>query len=187
MTVKVAEKALLAAVRDRLCRPVAAGGGGYALEECNVEVDEGFPATVGDVYIAVMPGGWSYGPRHQTSGGVRDLIYGVNVAVVRRVGNVPRDRKRDTALLNLGSMNDDVDRVIEAIDWKEEVRLAANVIILEQAGSSEGFIHSLVASGQVGPPRPCPPEMFGAAGGKLPAGMMRVVPFHGARRITTIL
>lgn len=180
-----AEKALLLAVLERLRLDTESGGAGFLDSESNCEPDMGFPATTGKLYVAAMPAGWVYGPTHSTSGGVRDLIYGVNVAVVKRLGNVPRDRKRSVFLDNLDSLDAEVDRVFQAIDWKYEVTTAANAIILAETQSSQGFIKPLCGCGQVEPPRPAPPDMF-AASGQQAAGMMRLIHFHGARRITTL-
>lgn len=186
MTVRVAEKALLLAVRDRLRRSLGDGGAGLTPEQCDVEADEMAPATVGDLYVAVCPGGWTYGPNHHSSGGVRDVVYGANLAVIKRIKDVPRDRTRDVFLNNLDSLDAEVDKIVESIDWKYEVTVAANDTISKEAGSSEGFIHPLYLAGQVGPPRWCEAEMFAAAG-SVKAGLMRIIPFHGARRITTIV
>ncbi len=183
---KASRKALMLAVRNCLRLPQPTGGG-YSDTECDCEPDDDFPPTSGQVYIAVMSGGFAPGPRHNTSGGVRDFVFGINVAVVRRIGNVPKDRKTELFIDNVDSIENDVDRIISILDWKEEVRQAANVIIASETGSSEGFITPLRLSGEVGPPQPVGAEKFGAVRGAEPAGMMVVIPLHGARRITTIL
>lgn len=181
---KLAEKNLLLACRDRLRLPqiTRGGGGGYSDAECNVEFDEMAPATVGNVYIAVIPGGWRPGPRHNTSGGVNDLVYSIKVAVIRRAGSVPRDRTRGF-LTNLNDLNDDIDRVYQVIDWRYELINAANAMIVADGGSSDGFIEPLRWSGEIGSPRLVGAEFFGAKVGQA-AGMIRVMSFGGARRIT---
>lgn len=182
---KASRKALMLAVRNRLRLPQPTGGG-YSASECDCEPDDDFPPTMGQVYIAVLSGGIAPGPRHNTSGGVRDFLFGINVIVVRRIGNVPKDRKADLFIENVDSIENDVDRIISLVDWKEEVRAAANTIIAADGAGSEGFLTPLRLSGQIGPPQPVGAEKFGAANGKEPAGMMVTIPFHGARRITTI-
>lgn len=181
-----AEKALLMAVRDRLRLDTEAGGAGFRDTECDIEPDVDFPATAGQLYVAVIASGYTPGPIHGRSGGVRDLVYGVNVVVVRRIGNVPRDRRSDVFVANIDSLNADVDRVIEAIDWRYEVNIAANQQIAAEAGSSQGFTEPLRLAGPVGEIQYCGADKFLAKPGKEPVGMMRTIPFHGARRITTI-
>lgn len=182
---KASQKFLLTAVRNQLRLP-APTGAGYRDTECNCEPDDQFPATAGDVYVAVMPGGFMPGPTHNSSGGVRDFIYGVNVVVVRRVANVPRDRQRDVFLNHLDSLDDDIDRIIANVDWSQTVRVAANALITAETGSTQGFIYPLRFAGQVSAPVPVGAEKFGAASGKQEAGMMVTIPFHSARRITTL-
>lgn len=182
---KASQKYLLTAVRNQLRLP-APTGAGYRDTECDCEPDDDFPATAGDVYVAVMAGGFMPGPTHNSSGGVRDFIYGVNVAVVRRISNVPKDRKTDVFLNHLDSLDDDIDRIIANVDWNQSIRVAANALITAETGSTQGFIYPLRLAGQVSAPQPVGAEKFGAVGAKHPAGMMVTIPFHSARRITTL-
>jgi|GEM_PF-3502595 hypothetical protein len=186
---RLAEKALLLATRNRLRMPInmafpSQGGAGFTDDECNVEFDEMTPATVGHRYAAVMPGGWRPGPRHNTSGGVNDLVYGVDVLVVIRVGNVARDRLRDTFLTNVGALDEQLDKVFPPIDFNEGLRNEANAIIQAETGSAEGFIENLRFMGTDAKPRLAPAELF-AGSNDATSGLMRVLHFHGARRITT--
>lgn len=176
---RAAENNLVRAVRDKLRQA------GFAETECDAEVSEMAPATVGKVYAAVIPGGWRPGPRHNTSGGINDLVYAVRVAVIRRINDVPRDRRRDIFLANLDSLSEDIDRAYEAIDWKEEVRTLANQYITAATSSTQGFIENLRLVGEVSSPRIVGAEFFGGKSDDATAGMMRVIPFGGARRITT--
>lgn len=183
---KAAEKNLLLALRTRLQTAIVSGGAGLTTDQANVEPEEMAPATVGDFYVALTPTGSTEGPYHGTSGGIQDLIYGVSAAVIKRIGAIPRDRLRDVFIANVAALNALVDKVVVAIDWKYEVTNAANVLILAETGSAEGFIHPLVLSGPIGKPRWCPAEMFAGKNDETKAGLMRVIPFGGARRITTI-
>ena len=181
---KAAEKSLLTAVRNRLRLAVLAGGAGYADNECEVEFDELAPATVGHVYVAVMPGGWAPGPRHKTCGGINDLVYGVDVLVVKRVTHIPRDRKRDVFLNNLDALTEEIDKIYSAIDFSYPLLNAANALILAATGSSEGFMEPLNFAGVDKRPREVNPELFNDVPGKTKAGMARTIMFHGARRMT---
>jgi hypothetical protein len=178
-----AEKALLQAVRDRFRAPSDEGGGGLKPEECNIEFDEMAPATTGDRYVVVMPAGYKPGPRHGSSGGVADLLFFVDVAVVVRAANVPRDRQREAFLDNLANVAELTDLAFGVIDWQQPVIDRANQILAEE-GSTEIFIHPLVFSGIDGKPTPAAAEIFGAIPGRLAAGLKRTIRFGSARRIT---
>lgn len=186
---RLAEKALLLATRNRLRMPLnqafpSQGGAGFSDDECQVEFDHMAPATIGKRYIAVMPGGWRPGPCHNTSGGVNDLVYGVDVLVVVRVGNVARDRLRDTFLNNVGALDEQIDKLFPVIDFNESLRNDANTIIQAEGGSTEPFIENLRFTGTDARPRLADAELFAGTTGQA-AGLMRVIHFHGARRITT--
>lgn len=184
------ETALLLAVLTVLRMPLDKSGGGFGAKECDIEADEMAPATVGDLYVAVTPGGWRPGPRHNSSGGVWDIVYGVDVLVIKRTGNVPRDRQREVLigseyLGNLESLNHDVDRVFSAIDFDlgYTVNNIANGLIEQKTGSTAGFVEPLKFKGVDKKPRIANAELFGGTGGK--AGLIRGIYFDGARRITT--
>lgn len=188
---KFAETALMIGARTVLRMPLNERGGGFDPKQCEIEADEMAPATVGDLYVVVMPGGYRPGPRHNTSGGVWDLIYGIDVLVIKRVSHVPRDRTRNVMigsgyLGNLDSLNEEVDRVINALDFDLTylVNRTANGLIEKETGSTQGFVEPLKFTGVDKRPKPATPELFGGTGqGK--AGLVRGVYFHGARRITT--
>lgn len=175
----IAEKCLLVAVRDRLRSECD-----YTNPQCDIEFDAMAPATVGDVYVAVLPGGWVPGPRQNTSGGVSDRVYSVEACVIKRIRAVPRDRQRDVFLSNLDSLDEELDKIHEAIDWQYAVNTLANAALTER-GQVHGFIEPLRFSGVDKKPRLAPPELFGAAGTQT-AGMMRTIYFGGARRINLV-
>jgi hypothetical protein len=174
-----AEKNLLLAVRDAL--RVA---GPYTEAQCDIEMDEQAPATAGDTYIVVTTGGWQPGPTHQKSGGVNDLIYAVDVGVVKRAGATPRDRRRNIFFRNLSSLDAELDKIFTAIDFEYDVMNAANALILAETGSTNGFIRPLVFTGMDRKPRVVPAEFFAGAPGENAAALMRTISFGGARRLT---
>ena len=177
----MSESALLRAVRDQLrASPVS-----YTNAQCEIELDtDELPAAVGDKYIAVLPAGWVEGPEHR-SGGVKDYIYSIDVAVILRSTRLPRDRKRDTLYATLSGLNYEINRISNQIDFKYAVNTAANVIILADESSSEGFIEPLGVASVDAKPTPVPSEWFAGVAGEPQAGLMRVIHFHGARRIVT--
>ena len=176
---KAAENNLLLAVRNELRT-----AGPYTPEQCEVEFDEQGPAIVGDTYIVVTTGGWQPGPRHQTCGGVSDLIYSVNVGVVKRAGATPRDRRRNIFFKNLASLTAEIDKIFTAVDFNYTVMNAANALILAETGSTYGFERPLTFQGMDRQPRPVPGEFFAGTPGENVAGLMRTITFGGARRTT---
>ncbi len=179
-----AEKHLLAAVRDRIRAQC-----GYKDEECQIELDEMAPATVGQVYVAVTPGGCRTGNVHATCGGVRDLLLSVNAFVIRRIRNVPRDRLRNVFAENLGCLDDDIDKIIEAVDWRYEVVNAANAALTLE-GLEPGFLEKpLIFTGLDDKPRLANPDLFAGAQqntGSVTAGMVRAIRFGNARHLTYV-
>lgn len=178
---KAAEKCLLLAIRNQL----RAAPASFANSECEVEFDEMSPGTVSGTYLAVMPGGWVAGPRHKSSGLVNDLVYGADILVVKRIAHVPRDRRRDVFLKNLDSLDAEIDKVYAAIDFNYSLLAAANLLIKNETTSTEGFTEPLKFVGVDRRPRLAPAELFAAKPGEQAAGLIRVVSFHGARRITS--
>ena len=177
------EKHLLLAVRDKIRSEC-----GYANKECAIELDEMAPATVGQVYIAVTPGGCRTGPRQMTCGGVHDLIWSANAIVIKRIRNVPRDRLRDTFLENIGSLDEEIDKIIEAVDWQYDVINAATASLAEN-GLEPGFVEPLKFIGLDDKPRLANPDLFAGAtqnAGSVTCGMVRAIRFGGARRITYV-
>jgi hypothetical protein len=177
MSVVSAEKNLLLAARNAIRTAMA-----LPETECEIEYDENAPATVGHRYLAVMPGGYRPYDVHNTSGGVRDLLYGLSVLVIVRANNVPRDRKRDVFLGNLGNLAELEEKVINGVDWTYAVMNAANTLILAETANAQGFMEPLKFAGVDSKPRVIPAEAFGSSNG--PGGLGRAVHFHGARRIT---
>lgn len=172
------EKALLIGVRDRLRQQC-----GYTPETCQVEHDEMVPPTTGDLYIAVLSAGFVAGPRHRTSGGIHDFVYAVDVVIVRRITAVPHDRTRDAYLNNFGSLAEESDKVIHAVDFKYPVLDLANACLAGSPESEQPFIEPLKFQSVERRPRIVPGEEFAGTQDKR-AGLARTISFIGARRIT---
>lgn len=174
-----AEKNLLLAVRNAL-----RNAGPYTEAQCEIEFDEQGPAIAGETYVVVTTGGWQPGPRHQTSGGISDLIYSVNVGVVKKAGDTPRDRRRNIFFRNLSSLTAEIDKVFTAIDFSYTVMNAANALIFAETASVHGFIRPLTMQSMDRQPRVVPGEFFAGTPGEQVAGLMRTITFGGCRRLT---
>ena len=175
---KAAEKSLALAVRNRI-RSVCS----YADELCQVEIDEMAPATAGNKFVAVVPAGWSIGSVHNTSSGVNDLVYSIDVCVMIRISNTARDRRYNPYLANSTALATECDNIYNAIDWNYTLMAAANTLIsTEFPAETQGFIEPLRFAG-AGRPRIISGEEFGDVNNKA-SGLVRVLSFGGARRIT---
>ncbi len=159
---------------------------------CNVEYEEAFaPSIASDLYISISPSGSSLGPSHNTSGGVRDVIYGCTVNVKRRSRSTPRDKRRSLYLDQVGGLNAVLDQVIKAIDWQQAVINRANALLHVVEADAKGFVNMLRVTGFDQRPRPIAGEVYaasvdGAKGADTWAGLSRGVSFGGARRIENL-
>lgn len=148
---------------------------------------ETIPPRAADEFVLVTGSGWRRGPRHGTSGGVHDVLFGAKVTVTRRLRAKRPDRLADAYVEATRSLNDMVDRVYNAVDFTYAVTTAANALILSAggAGASQGFIHPLVFS-RAGDVRELRASVYQAEEGGPPlAGLARDVWFDDARRMTT--
>lgn len=171
-----AEKSLLLAVRDRLRSQVP-----YEADQCEIEYDELAPAIVGQTYVAIMPAGFAKGKYHDTSGGIADLVFSVDVLVVKRIGNVARDRRRDVFINNVGALNEELDKIFSVVDFNYDVMNLANAkVAAETAITTAKFHKPLLFAGIERRPRLAPAEIFGGAV-DTKAGLMRVISFGGAQ------
>ena len=163
----------------------------YRARQVEVEYDEFAPATVGDLYIMVIPAGVEAGPTHNTSGGVIDRIYSVDVAIALRAPKKPRDRRREylTDFRGTASVGAHFARhefnISEQIDFQNIVMTTANALILAESASTEGFIETLKFAG-LGPIHDAPAEVFAGMSGESVAALIRTIRFRGARRIETL-
>ncbi len=163
----------------------------YLARQVEVEFDEFAPATVGDLYIMVIPAGVEAGPTHSTSGGVIDRVYAVDVSIALRVPKKPRDRRREfltdfrgTTSIGAHFAQHELN-INEQIDFQNLVMTAANTLITAESGSNEGFIVPLKFAG-VGPIREAPAEVFAGMPGESAAALIRTISFRGAQRIETL-
>lgn len=192
----MSQRALLLAVRDRLCQPPADGGLGYRKGiECEVMFDGQPPVSMpGDFFVAVHPGEWI-----GRDAEALDELYGVNITVTLRVTKFPQDRIGINALV--GDPGQRLDRLLEAIRAKLHKdpgpRSATNsnhypVLALANAiigAGDNGFVEPLVFRG-ADPPQPRGPDWFLAdvnVETRLPPiGLSQTMRFGGARRLQVI-
>ncbi len=141
-----------------------------------------------DTFVCVNPNGFRAGPHHATSGTQRDMVLGVEVTVFRRMTWIARDRKRNVYLTGSATLQDDMDRVFGAIDWKYEVTTAANVILAASPYSStEVFYEPLHFTDMDPKPWEADPSSVFASVKDTQACLARSIRFTGARRGTVIV
>lgn len=151
--------------------------------QVTVELDDEVPAIAGDKHVTVVPAGVDPGPTQGTNGGAFDLIVGVRVCVFHRTTSVPRDRRRSFILDRSKGLNEDIDKVIYALDFKYTITSAANNEL--DLPETTGFIKPLVVFGIDRKPEavfkePYDAAMMGTKGDPIVA-IKRGVNFGGAR------
>ncbi len=160
----------------------------YQARQVEVEINELAPATVGELYIMVIPAGVEPGPSHNTSGGVIDKLYGVDVAIALQAQKKPRDRRREylTDFRGTTSIGSHFARhelnINLQIDFSYAVLATANAFISAESGSADGFMEPLKFAG-LGAIREAPAEVFAGMPGESAAALIRTIRYRGARRI----
>ena len=174
-----AETALLTAVRDAI--RVATG---LRNDQVRIEIDEQAPAVAGNVFVAVMPDGIRPGETHSTNQGASDAVYSVAVMVAVRETK-PRDRKRDHSFGLTAQLEVYLQEILSAVDFEYDVTNAANDILEDTYGESDGFVYPLTFAGIDNRPRERGGELFAASREATEAAIVRVIRFGSARRIAT--
>ena len=174
----MSESALLRAVRDQIQAHAS-----FDARQVTIEPDEQFPAVAADVHIGVMFGGVTAGPTHGTNHGASDLLYGIDIAIAMRSPKKPMDRRFDLWVDTTTSFETIQVDIDSKVDFQYAVNVAADVLILAETSSSDGFIEPLKLA-SVGPIRNAPPEVYAGTGGGT-AALIRTLQYRGARRIVT--
>jgi len=158
---------------------------GYTEDVCRVEYDEFAPAEVGQIYVAIMSNGVRPGRTHSPSGTVIDETYGIEIAVVMRVADVPKDSLSDFYLHGANSLNSELGRIRDAVDFSYDLMNDCNEQLkrLSKNVSAQPFSHPLVWQGYSARPRIVGSEYFSDIAGEQKAGLVRSVQFDEARRI----
>jgi hypothetical protein len=188
MSTDYTELGLLLAVRDAI-RELD----GWNEDNCQCEFDELAPANMGDRYCAVIANGWSAGPTHRPSGGVKDFVLGVEIFVVKRVGAKQASKRRDLYLEEATGLSS-LTTPILGIDFnyavsREATRLALVAEGVDEADVTEslrrerGFTHPLVFERFSPRPQLVSGEEYFAQANEHRAGLARSIFFGGARRI----
>lgn len=172
------ESALLTAVTEALITTLS-----YTETQCNIEFDEIPPASVGDFYVAVMPGGSRPGPRNNTSGGILDEYIDIDIAVIQRAPKLPRDRSRQLLITALSGINARHRQILAAFGQFNYTVMNAATALLDNA---EGFVEPLYWAGNESKARIVSGEYFKGQSEEEFAGLVRVAHYRGARRIQHI-
>ena len=176
----MSSSALARAVRDRIRLHASFSD---KTREVTVEIDERAPSTASDLHIIVMPGGTEAGPTLESSGCVIDKLYGIDVAIALRAPKRPRDRSRDAWIDTTESFDTLAADIESQIEFNYPTLDAANVYILAESSSAEGFMEPLKFAG-IGPIREAPAELFAGFDDPV-AAYIRTIQFRNARRIVT--
>lgn len=183
MAVLLTEEALLYAVRDVIR---AAALITNSSSNVNIEHEEMSPNLVGHSYIAVQLGDVSPGPSHNTSGGVVDHLLSIDVSIIVRSQDMPKDRIRDKYLNTAKSLAKLSSSVNGLVDFSYSVLTAANTYLSTyESGvqNSQGFIEPLKFAG-MSKPRAVGPQFFMGSGEGM-SGLIRKISYVKARRVVS--
>lgn len=183
----IGEQALLLAVRNCLRKPASLFGAEMLDKECQIEYDATAQATAGDKYVCVTPGGFYPGPNHASCGTINDIVYAIDVEVIKRTTHIAPDRQRekfiqDPYAVKMDTLSLEMDKVYSAVDWSRYVLQEANNILAEFYNSEEVFIEPLIFTSVEKKPSAAGSEYF--ANNEKKSGIRRQISFGGARRIT---
>ncbi len=183
------EIGLLVAVRDAI-RAID----GWTSENCQIEFDDFVPPTAGNRFCAVLPRGFTPGPSHKPSGGVKDYLLGVEVWVVKRTTAKPASKRRDLYLDEATGLNSLVTPILNGVDFIYSVsrEAARQALLLEGYEEDDitdtllierGFTHPLVFQGLSPRPEVVNGDQFFAQSTEPRAGIARRIFLGGARRM----
>lgn len=187
------ETAMLMAVRNELLMQLD-----LDKRKCDIEYDELAPHSVADLYIPIVPAGFTPGPSHE-EGQAEHYIFSTTVTIMMKVADVPQDRLRNVMtgeskwVKTSVVLNNMFFRIIDRIDGNYDVMNAANTILSDSGDTREGFHTPLNIVGADIRPRAIPTEIFGGTGaqtemrGRTTVGLGRSVTFGGMERLTTRL
>lgn len=178
-----AETSLLVAVRERLLETL-----GLDQDAVEIELDDQAPAMSGETFYALSPFGVSPGPHSNKGDQIVSNTFGVRVAVLLRVGNVPRDRQRNVAFLDrYRSLNSRLSEVSRVIRYNYDLLGIANQDLNVQGlitSTNEGFCKPLVPQSADAKPQMVTGAIVGAkqlnSGGNPLVVMKRGINFGGA-------
>lgn len=188
MSVKGTEQALLLGVRTRLRLATGSGGAGFADKQCDIEFHQMAASVAPDIFVCISPAQFEPAESHGTSGTIRDLRVGCDVTVYMRTAHIARDRQRNPFALGTTTLQDQIDKIFDVVDWKCEVITAANVILAAAPYSSSAvFEEPLKFAGMSEPQEVDASEIFAAV--STPgqhAAIARTIRFRNARRTIVI-
>lgn len=191
MSIKGTEQSLLLGVRSRLRLATGSGGAGFADKQCDIEFQQMAAAVAPDIFVCISPAQFEPTGTHGTSGTIRDVLVGCDVTVYVRTAHIARDRQRNPFALGTTTLQDQVDKIFDVVDWKYEVITAANVILAVAPYSSTAvFEEPLKFAGMSEPQEVDVSGVFAAAppsGARTAiAAMARTIRFRNARRTVVI-
>lgn len=116
-----AETALINAVHRTLLEQLQ-----ISEAQIDIEVDDVAPGMAGKTFYCISPYGAQPG-KHSASGDqIQNYVFGIRVAVIERIGNLPRDRRGSHFITYNSGINAQLSRVSKAIHYSHGVRRYAN-------------------------------------------------------------
>ena len=177
-----AETSLLIAVKRRLTDAM-----NISEDHIDIELDDTAPAMTSQVFFAISPAQASQGRYSGTYGAPAHDMFGARVAILMRMGNVPKDRQRTSAFLDrLSSINSLLSEVSQTLRQDYTTIEIANAELL-QMGIDGTFTKPLVPLSIDQKPRMATGDIYDAgrqnSGGHTQVVMVRGINFGNAEFI----
>lgn len=174
-----AETALLIAVRRILMEQLS-----IVADSIDIEIDDLAPAMTGNTYYCLSPAGGTVGKYTATADQTTHNIFGVRVAVIMKITEIPRDRRRNSAFLDrLSSINGLLSAVSRVLRFNYVVLDYANAE-LELTAINGQFKKPLVPQSIDQKPKMVASDIYNAkstnTGGDTMVAMVRGINFGGA-------
>ena len=183
MAVLASEEALLLAIEYQLI-----DSGYFESHEVGIEYDEMAPNLVGQRYVAISPNVHTVG-EDNGGGAVIDRYLSVDIHVIVRVQEVPKDRLKKQFYVNSKALNTLCSQVEDVIDFKWEVCTRAGVELqtLESSTTAaQGFVEPLKFRSRLNPVA-ISSSFFSGTRAEAVTGLSRTIQFEKARRIVSRL
>ena len=184
MAILLSEQAIVVGVYEKLLTHAL-----FDERHVGIHPKESLPNAVGHYYVSINGVGISAGRTHTTSGGVRDLLYSIDMSVYVRSQDIPKDRNWKRYIGSEKTLSYLCAVVDSLIDFDYDVNANANAFLLaNETGSqkSQGFVEPLRFQNRTKPQNILWSEVgANVAGSDMAPGEKAIITYTGARRIVS--
>lgn len=155
-----------------------------AKNQIDIELDDIAPAMTGDIYYAISPAGGQMGKHNKKADRSFNYVYGFRIAVIQRIGNVPRDRRRSVFKGELQSINRRISKLESLIRFNYEITSKVCEVMESKYRIHGMFTRPLVVTSIDQKPKTTTSDLYGSKkhnnNGDPVAAMVRGINFGGA-------